>query len=366
MSHGTLLSLYEKLAALLEKLPGGIQQPILRELEPIKELYLLQRPARIALVGDPAVELPAFLNTLVGSVLIRQLPPRGRWLAAGPHGDLLVADWRTCDPALVPPGDVPDLFLYVAVDGGPADGSAVRQAGALLRSFPGGEGGGPGLVVVFSGVPTGQVPEAHRLLADLAGEGLSDRLLFSQVLAGSEDLAEFRERLCEYLRPEVRLGLARLLKARRAQAEIAGTILKSFSAMAGVIGMQPIPLADFPVLLALQTFLVALVIHVSGRTFSPALAAEFAAALGVNFGAGLAFRETARGAAKLLPVWGHVISGGVAAAGTYALGRAAIAYFIEGASRRVLRGTMRRGGWRMPWSKRPALPPAGDGPSALG
>jgi hypothetical protein len=28
-------------------------------------------------------------------------------------------------------------------------------------------------------------------------------------------------------------------------------------------------------------------------------------------------------------VWGHVVSGGVAAAGTYGIGRAAIGYFID-------------------------------------
>jgi uncharacterized protein (DUF697 family) len=44
------------------------------------------------------------------------------------------------------------------------------------------------------------------------------------------------------------------------------------------------------------------------------------------------FREGARAAAKLLPGWGNAISGGVAAAGTYAVGRSAIGYFIEGIS----------------------------------
>jgi uncharacterized protein (DUF697 family) len=84
--------------------------------------------------------------------------------------------------------------------------------------------------------------------------------------------------------------------------------------MAGVIGVQPIPLADFPVLLGLQMFMVSLIIYVSGREFSPRLAGEFAASLGLGFGAGLVFREAARAAVKILPVWGHMISGGVAGA----------------------------------------------------
>ena len=59
-------------------------------------------------------------------------------------------------------------------------------------------------------------------------------------------------------------------------------------------------------------------------------AGEFVAALGTNVGAGLVFREGSRALLKLVPVWGNMISGGIAAGGTYALGRAAAAYFIEG------------------------------------
>ena len=155
------------------------------------------------------------------------------------------------------------------------------------------------------------------------------------------------DRLCDYLPEDAQLELARFLAARGAQARLAGTVLKSFGAMAGVVGVQPIPLADFPVLLGLQMFMVSLIIHVSGREFSPRLAGEFAASLGLGFGAGLVFRETARAAVKILPVWGHMISGGVAGAGTYALGRAAIAYYIEG---------QRMARVRVPWRREKALP----------
>jgi uncharacterized protein (DUF697 family) len=146
---------------------------------------------------------------------------------------------------------------------------------------------------------------------------------------------------------DAQLEMARFLAARGAQARLAGTVLKSFGAMAGVIGVQPIPLADFPVLLGLQMFMVSLIIYVSGRDFSLRVAGEFAASLGIGFSAGLVFRETARAAVKFLPVWGHVISGGVAGAGTYALGRAAITYFIEGHNMPRV---------RVPWRRKKAAP----------
>ena len=57
-------------------------------------------------------------------------------------------------------------------------------------------------------------------------------------------------------------------------------------------------------------------------------------------------RATVRAAAKLLlPGLGNAISGLVAAGGTYAIGRAATAYFIEGVSlpdaRRLLKNSQR-------------------------
>ena len=63
---------------------------------------------------------------------------------------------------------------------------------------------------------------------------------------------------------------------------------------------------------------------VTARTFG-----EFVGALGLNIGAGILFREGARAIIKIVPIWGNAVSGMVAGAGAYAVGRAAIAYFVE-------------------------------------
>jgi uncharacterized protein (DUF697 family) len=126
-----------------------------------------------------------------------------------------------------------------------------------------------------------------------------------------------------------RLEFARLTGAKGAQAQIAGSLLKSFTAVCGVIGLQPIPLADMPILTTLQTLMVGLIIHTAGKPFSARIVGEFLGALGLNIGAGILFREGARAIIKVVPVWGNAVSGMVAGAGTYAVGRAAIAYFIE-------------------------------------
>ena len=56
------------------------------------------------------------------------------------------------------------------------------------------------------------------------------------------------------------------------------------------------------------------------------------AALGANVGAGMLLREGTRAVLKFFPGWGNVVCGMVAGAGTYAIGRAAIVYFVEGVS----------------------------------
>lgn len=331
MSRTALLAAYEKLAALLGKLPGSLQEPVLRELDPIKEIFLRQRPPRIALLGDAGIEFPALLNSLAGRPVLHAPLLRGPWTAVRGAGTVEFADLR--DSGALPAGAA-DVFVYLA-SGSPVVAADAQRAAQVLSAAPPREGGGPaGLAVLV----LGDHADTASVLAALSHAGAASSVVFSSHLPRSGVERGFDEshrsalgdRLCDFLPEDAQLELARFLGARGAQARLAGTVLKSFGAVAGVIGMQPIPLADFPILLSLQMFMVSLIIYVSGREFSPRLAGEFAASLGIGFGAGLVFRETARAAVKILPVWGHMISGGVAGAGTYALGRAAIAYYIDG------------------------------------
>ena len=97
------------------------------------------------------------------------------------------------------------------------------------------------------------------------------------------------EALCEALPNVARLEFARVTGAKGAQAQIAGSLLKSFTAVCGVIGLQPIPLADMPVLTTLQTLLVGLIIYTAGKSVTPRVVGEFLGALGLNIGAGILF-----------------------------------------------------------------------------
>ena len=60
LNRETLLSLYDRFSRLVEKLPGGLQKPILRELGPIREVFLEQRAPRFLLLGAAGRSVPEF------------------------------------------------------------------------------------------------------------------------------------------------------------------------------------------------------------------------------------------------------------------------------------------------------------------
>ena len=129
---------------------------------------------------------------------------------------------------------------------------------------------------------------------------------------------------------EGELENARKSPDKEAKLAVTKKIVTTCAAVCTTVGVEPIPLADFPILTAVQVLMVASIMHVSGRELSRKAIGEFLSALGMNIGAGLVLREGARAAVKLLPGFGSAISGAIAGGATYTLGRAATAYFIEG------------------------------------
>ena len=131
---------------------------------------------------------------------------------------------------------------------------------------------------------------------------------------------------------QAKIEMIRISRDRHVQFHVAQMLIKSTTAICAAIGAQPIPLADMPVLTALQALMVSGIMYISGRERSLRAATEFIAALGANVGVGMLLREGTRAMLKFFPGWGNVVCGMVAGAGTYAIGRAATAYFLEGAS----------------------------------
>jgi uncharacterized protein (DUF697 family) len=347
-----LLALYEKLEALLRRLPEGLHQPILRELEPLKTLFLKQRPPRLLLLGDRTASRSEIINSLFNAPVAHpaeDITQTGSWdhFSLGGRGTLHVLDARrpqlegVLQRSLA--ATAPDLIIYVRRSSSLDETFAadLDHAASLIQSLASPHGQAPRLIGLQTGPDAG---EDHRL--ELHGALFTKpnvaELIVSVILAA--DRTRLVEQIAIELPGESQLEMARLSQNRDLQRQIAGVLVKSVTAICGAIGAQPIPLADFPILTSLQATMVASIAHISGREFNARLAGEFLTAVGANIGVALILREGARAGAKFLPGWGHAISGGVAAAGTYSVGRAAAAYFIDGVSLTDAQNIFRRKG----------------------
>jgi uncharacterized protein (DUF697 family) len=347
LNRDSLLTVYDRLTGLIGKLPGGLQKPILRELTPIRQVFLEQRPPRLMLVGHPN----GTVREILASLGARELETGGsdngwRSYRVSGRGEILILDARhdvTQEHVQAGLGrHYPDVVLFFeSPDAREGDWKTAVSRCGLVESP---------VIALTQG-------SAFRLQAMLAAEHTLAHRVPRVLSAGDSGTVEA---ICAALPLPAQLEFARLTNARRAQAHIAGSLLKSFSAVCGVIGVQPIPLADMPILTTLQTLMVGMIIHTTGRPFSARLVAEFLGALGFNIGAGLVLREGARAIVRVVPIWGNAVSGFIAGAGTYAIGKAAIAYFIEetpiNETRRIFRSLLPRLGKK---KSPPELPPAG-------
>jgi len=185
------------------------------------------------------------------------------------------------------------------------------------------------------GLSLGSATRVTELEQRLDGQpNVRDRLL-GVIRITERESAETRRLmslLAAELPNEAKIEMIRISRDRQAQLHVAQMLVKSTTAICAAIGAQPIPLADMPVLTALQVLMVSGIMYISGRERSMRAATEFMGALGANVGLGMLLREGTRAMLKFFPGWGNVVCGMVAGAGTYAIGRAATAYFLEGAS----------------------------------
>ena len=356
MNRGSLLHIIERLEGFLARLPETIHRPVTQELTPLKELFLQQRAPRFVLTGSSRLPLPQVVSALFAWTPPPERPDilmeLFRWHAMelGGRGTVSFLDARGADARTVPKiqeelkTEPADVLLHLADES--VEDSELDNLTTFLAANP------PNHTAKVIGIawpsktararrphngdrPTAPVPDlrAHLQTTLQQRSAIGPQLL--QVMEFPGEPADTSSRafmalLARSIANEARVEMARIAQDRAAQAEIAQTLVKSTTAISAAIGAQPIPLADLPILTALQLTMVAGVMYISGRERSLRAATEFVAALGVNVGAGMVLREGARALLKFFPGWGNVVCGAVAGAGTYAIGRAAIVYFLEG------------------------------------
>jgi uncharacterized protein (DUF697 family) len=377
MNRPSLLHIIERLEAFLGRLPASIQKPVLHELTPLKELFLQQRPPRFVLTGSnqfPVQEVVATLFAWPAPAESRDiLMELFRWqpIDLGGHGTIVLLDARGADAGTSPriqeelQTQPADVFLHLGDDVDLARGASHDVANLATFLAANGAAGTDAKVigiVAHNKASTARVihndenyppaqPDSRARLQSALQEKLEIRKRLLQIFelsflpaeaAGGEtraDAQRFMSVLARELPNEARVEMVRIARDRGAQVEIAQMLVKSTTAICAAIGAQPIPLADLPILTALQLAMVSGIMYISGRERSLRAATEFVGALGVNVGAGMILREGTRALLKFFPGWGNVVCGMVAGAGTYAIGRATIVYFLEGVSLKDARRT---------------------------
>jgi uncharacterized protein (DUF697 family) len=346
MNQTALLHIIERLERLLAKLPEKIRRPVLRELTPLKELFLQQRPPRFLFIGSSKIPTYQIINALFASGAQEQknvsLMPVHRWIDwnISGHGTISILDGRDAGDSAAAqveedlerqPADI--IFVFDDEDSNFEKSAPAGSASLMLRlQYPFGGTLGDAKVI---GVAFGSEHRAKQLEERLKTQpAIRDRLLrvFQFTEMHSAEARVFLSFLVEELPNPAKIEMIRISRDREAQHHVAQMLIKSTTAICTAIGAQPIPLADLPILTSLQVAMVSGIMYISGRERSLRAATEFITALGVNVGAGMLLREGARAILKFFPGWGNVVCGMVAGAGTYAIGRAASAFFIGGVS----------------------------------
>src|SRR5580704_11822353 len=132
MNRQTLLSIYERLEGIISKLPVPLQNAVIGELKPIKQIFLSQRLARVALLGKPTADASALLSGLLGSDLqLIEVKQTGGWVSyeLRGRGGFRVLDarrlnetslaWNALAGAIAE--ESPDLFVFLADGSQPLD-----------------------------------------------------------------------------------------------------------------------------------------------------------------------------------------------------------------------------------------------------
>ena len=336
MNQTALLHIVERLESFVGKLPETIRRPVLSELTPLKELFLQQRPPRFLFVGSSRMPMVQIIRALFSPDAEEQMTVAvtlvHRW-----------TDWNIPNSGTVSVLDARDADDAVEVA---VEKELNRQPADIVFFLDDGQKRLPQLATHgearIVGIAIGNEGRAEELGQWLRAQPATrDRLL--QVICFSEkqsaEASEVMSILSRQLPNEAKIEMIRISRDPEAQHHVARVLVKSTTAICTAIGTQPIPLADLPILTTLQLVMVSGIMYISGRERSLRAATEFLGALGANVGAGMLLREGTRALLKFFPGWGNVVCGMVAGAGTYAIGRAATAYFLEGVSLKDARRT---------------------------
>ncbi len=335
---------FDQLVRVLDQVP--LVSGIKNDLSDLKALLFDRRPARIAALGRSGSGRSALLRALIerrpGRDPLRAdhddwvyLDHEGasvHWLEIDVEDDAARSQWKAALDR-----QVPDL-VFLTFEPNNLDDAAriIARAKSLLPDLPEGTkrlrvfpllthsdliGRGPSDVETARAelevklVDAGLQSDPSRAVSAISGHGL-DGLSEAIVLALPE---------------EARFESARALtRAVEARLRIGEEIVQACTGVSITVGLTPIPFSDMVLLGPLQAMMVSSLAYLSGRSWDKKTVAEWLGSLGLARGLGAGLRFSAQTIAKFVPGGGNVVSAGVAGAGTAAMGKSAISYFLRG------------------------------------
>ena len=365
------------------KLPEKIKNKMYKELENLKAFTLDARPARIAIVGRRGAGKSSLINAIfsemraeIGDVKART--GIGKWHTyTSESGDLEILDTRGIGEADKPEEEsaensaieevkasiiekCPDVILFLCkakevssrIDEDMSQLLELKQTIQFVHEYDVPIIGVVTQVDELSPKSSDQPPfdhpikqkniaEAKEVLSMKLRDTVSvpinvipvccylefeDNKIVYDIRWNVDTLLDY---LIEKLPKEAQMLTAKLSKIKSVQKKIARGIGKSVAGVTGAIGASPIPGPDLPIITGMQLAMVTSIGMISGKKNDKKGVIKFLSALGLNVGAGFAFRQVARQLVKVIPVAGSMVSGAIATAGTHALCEAAIAYFID-------------------------------------
>ncbi len=274
--------------------------------------------SKIALVGLPNTGKSTLFNTLKGQRVSQVSPEAGttKMLIRGAFGPFALIDT---------PGHLPDIME-----------KGVKEASVILLLVDGTNGfrkeddelykvikrAGKPIIVVINKIDA-MTSDPEDLCDDLTVRLDVEEVVPISAIHGTNVTEDLIPAMID-ASPEAAVIIGRELPAYRREA--VAKIIRNSTLLSLAAGLEPVPLVDIPILLGTQIRMVLRIAAIYGEPMTASRAREVVASITV----GLALRYGAEELAKLVPFGGDLISGAIAAAGTWALGQVATEYFDGG------------------------------------